>query len=149
MAPLADNDRPAGRLPDASDQVYDPVPPVAASCAEYAEPTVPPASELVVTETGLATVSVRLLDAVCEPSVAATLNDEVPAALGVPVMAPLADNDRPAGRLPDASDQVYDPVPPVAASCAEYAEPTVPSARDVVVTARVSTGGGELDAGSW
>jgi len=49
-----------------------------------------------------------------------------PAAAGVPVIAPAADNDRPAGRDPFVTDQEYAPLPPLAERVWLYAVPTVP-----------------------
>jgi hypothetical protein len=68
-------------------------------------------------------------------SVTITETVEVPAVVGVPVMAPLAASARPAGsELPDATAQVYVPVPPVAARVVEYWTPTVAGGSgDVVV----------------
>jgi len=40
---------------------------------------------------------------------------------------------RPSGSIPDATDQVYGGVPPLAVKlCGEYAEPTVPLGKDKV-----------------
>ena len=51
----------------------------------------------------------------------------VAAVVGVPVIAPVAAfNERPAGRLPADTLNVYAPVPPVALTVCEYATPTVP-----------------------
>jgi hypothetical protein len=44
---------------------------------------------------------------------------ELPAAAGVPEIAPPALIDNPAGRLPDVTDQLYGGVPPVAFTPAE------------------------------
>lgn len=59
--------------------------------------------------------------AVCwgEPlSATATVNVEVPLALGVPEITPALEIVSPTGRVPDAIDQVYPGVPPVALSAA-------------------------------
>jgi len=48
-------------------------------------------------------------------SVTFRVTEKVPAALGVPVMTPAALSERPLGRAPEATDQVYGEVPPVAA----------------------------------
>jgi hypothetical protein len=45
-----------------------------------------------------------------------TWNGELPACEGVPEIAPLADNVRPAGSDPEAMVQLYGEVPPEAAS---------------------------------
>jgi len=47
-------------------------------------------------------------------SVAFTVNDVVPACVGVPVMSPLVESASPAGSDPLARDHVYGAVPPVA-----------------------------------
>ncbi len=67
------------------------------------------------------TVSENALDAVCGVGVAlsatCTVKLNVPAVVGVPLMTPAVDNVRPAGKvLPDARDQLYGDVPPVAAN---------------------------------
>ena len=61
----------------------------------------------------------------------------MPAVVGDPEMMPLdAARVRPAGREePEARDQVYAGVPPVAANWVEYAVPAVPEGRDDVVMA--------------
>ena len=41
---------------------------------------------------------------------------KVPAAVGVPLMTPVAESDNPGGRVPDATDQWYGRVPLTAAS---------------------------------
>jgi hypothetical protein len=53
---------------------------------------------------------------VCELSFTCTVKLGEPAAFGVPLIVPLADNDSPAGRDPFISDHEYPPVPPLAAS---------------------------------
>ena len=52
-------------------------------------------------------------------SVTDTVKLELPLAVGVPVMTPALESDRPAGRLPEAIDHVYPGVPPLAFSVAE------------------------------
>ena len=95
-----------------------PVPPVAASDWLYAVPTVPFGSDAVVTVScGAAMEIVSDLVAVApELSFTCAVNVAEPAAVGVPPIVPPADRVRPAGNDPDASDHVYPPVPPVAAS---------------------------------
>jgi len=64
---------------------------------------------------------------------------DVPAAVGVPEITPvLAASVSPAGKLPCAMLHVYGFVPLVAASVAEYAVPTVPPPRLVVVMRTMS-----------
>ena len=55
-----------------------------------------------------------------EASVTRTVILETPVVLGVPVIAPAAESVSPPGSVPDAIDQVYGAVPPVATSVCEY-----------------------------
>ena len=65
---------------------------------------------------------------------------EVTATDGVPLTTPVdAFSVKPVGNVPAVSCQVKGVVPPAARRVCEYAVPTTPFARDVVVT--VSTGG--------
>lgn len=68
-------------------------------------------------------------------SVTLAVKFEVPAVVGVPVIAPLdVLSDSPAGRLPDEMAHVKGEVPPLRASVWLYAVPTVPFGRlDVVI----------------
>ena len=61
------------------------------------------------------------------------MNVEVPAATGVPVIAPLDASDRPPGSDPWITAKVYGCAPPVAWTVALYPAPTVPSDRLAVV----------------
>lgn len=128
IAPAGDNVSPRGSAePEANAQVYGDVPPVAASVAEYAAFWVAAVNGLVVVivtgTTAAFTVSDNALVAVAAgvaESVAVTLKAVVPCAVGVPEMIPADDIVSPAGRVePDASAQVYGPVPPEAASVSE------------------------------
>ena len=105
--------KPVGREPVVIDQVTAPVPPVAPNVALYAEPTVPPGKLVVEIANGELTVIVRAFVAVCAgvpESVAFTVKLAVPAAVGVPVIAPvLALSVSPAGSAPEAMDQVTAP----------------------------------------
>jgi hypothetical protein len=58
----------------------------------------------------------------------------VPIAVGVPEISPPFVNVRPAGRVPEMSDQLYGPVPPVAASVWLYVMDCVPPGSEVVLT---------------
>ena len=61
----------------------------------------------------------RLAVALCTgevESVTFTVNDEVPAAVGVPLICPELPRVSPAGRVPELTDQLYGVVPPLAAS---------------------------------
>ena len=81
------------------------------------------------------------LDPVCEPlSVTWTVKLLALAAAGVPLITPATDNVKPAGNAPDATDQEYGGVPPVAAKACKYALPTVAAGKgDAVV---IESGGG-------
>ncbi len=69
-------------------------------------------------------------------SVAFTVMGEVPAAVGVPVMAPVPGfKVRPAGSVPVARVQVTTPVPPVDCNVALYGVFETPSGSDVVLIA--------------
>jgi hypothetical protein len=89
-------------------------------------PTEPPASDVVVTFSGVALITMlRFADAVClmgdSLSVTVTVKITVPVRvpLGVPEIAPvLVFKDRPAGRLPVVIDHVYGVMPPAAAKVA-------------------------------
>ena len=118
MAPVeASNFSPAGR--PVADQVYGLVPPFAANVAEYAEPTMPPDSEVVVMDSGGVIVSERLAVAFkgvgVEESVRVIATVLVPAAEGLPLMTPVdALMFNPAGR--PVAAQVYGVLPPVPVS---------------------------------
>ena len=63
-----------------------------------------------------------------------TVNEEVPAVVGVPLICPVELSVSPAGKAPPLIDQLYGVVPPLACSVVEYPVPTVPPGCDVVVT---------------
>jgi hypothetical protein len=69
-------------------------------------------------------------------SATCTMNPNMPAFDGVPVMAPLLLRLSPPGRAPELIDQVYGGVPPDAPRVCEYGAPTVPAGSDDVVTVR-------------
>ena len=78
------------------------MPPLAAIVCEYAVPVAPFASsdEVVMLSAAL-TVSEKVLLPVANAlSVTVTVNDEAPAAVGVPLSAPALESDRPAGSVP-------------------------------------------------
>jgi hypothetical protein len=66
-------------------------------------------------------------------SVTVTVNADVPALVGVPLIAPEGFSDRPDGNAPDVTAQLYGGVPAVAASAPEYAMPTVPPGSGLAV----------------
>jgi hypothetical protein len=133
------NERPDGNVPTVNCQVYGPVPPEAASAWEYAAPTCPSGSAVVVmVSPGPVMVSVKLALAVWagEPE-SVSLNVSGVAltiALGVPLICPVvALSARPLGSVPAVSCQEYGVVPPVAARVCEYAVPITPFGSEVVV----------------
>src|SRR5579863_3335805 len=97
---------PAGKDPEAIDQVYGVVPPVAASwVAGYATPMVPAGSEVVVMERGGTCAFMVMLNGAFAVSPFAsftiTVKALVPVAVGVPPIAPeLAVKLSPAGKAP-------------------------------------------------
>jgi hypothetical protein len=138
MLPPALRFNPAGSAPLLTAQVYPPVPPLAVSVCEYADPTVPAGNDVVViVSVGAAIAMLSALDAVCLLlSVTVTVTLEVPVAAGVPLMLPPALRLSPAVSVPLLTAQVYPPVPPLPASVCEYAAFTVPPGSEVVVTVR-------------
>src|SRR5207253_8749915 len=68
-------------------------------------------------------------------SVTLTVNEEVPATVGVPLITPVAAaNESPSGSEPELTLQLYGVVPPMACRVAEYAVCVWPSGKLVVVT---------------
>lgn len=117
-AQFAPIDRPAGSVPDVMVQVYGDVPPLTPTVAEYAVPTVPFGRLPVVMVTEVvpdATVIVNALVPVALfASFAWAVKVNVPLAVGVPLMVPLLASVSPAGNAPEATLNVYGPVPPLA-----------------------------------
>ena len=112
-------DSPAGRLPLWRDQLYGVTPPVAARVWEYATPIWPAGRLEVVTDRSTGITIDRAFVAVSAgvwESVTLTVKFEVPAVVGVPEITPPELKERPAGRVPESSDQLYGVTPPVAAS---------------------------------
>jgi hypothetical protein len=113
--------RPAGRVPEVNCQLYDSVPPVAASVWEYGVPTAPFGSDVVATVNWETMVKVGLTVAACAgvpESVALKVNGVALAvAVGVPLIRPDdAVRVRPAGSVPEVNCQVTAPLPPADAS---------------------------------
>jgi len=130
---------PAGNVPALTLQLYGVVPPLACSVVEYAVPAVPPGNDVLVTVGGCAAAATAMLNAfvpvLFAESVTCTVNDAVPAAVGVPEIKPVdATRLNPAGNVPALTLQLYGVVPPLACSVVEYAVPAVPPGSDVVVT---------------
>jgi hypothetical protein len=71
-----------------------------------------------------------------ELSVTLTINREAPIVVAVPYIVPLGLRLRPSGSEPLARDQMYGGDPPVALSACEYAAPTAPGGKAVVVIVR-------------
>ena len=114
------------------------MPLLACSVVEYAVPVVPPGNDVVVIVGGCGAAAIAILSAfVAElfaASVTFTVNDEVPAVVGVPEIAPVdAVKLKPAGNVPALTLQVYGAVPLLACNVVEYAVPVVPPGNDVVV----------------
>jgi hypothetical protein len=102
-------------------------------------PAVPPGKDVVVTVGGCAAAATVILNAfvpvLFAESVTCTVNDAVPAAVGVPEITPVdATRLNPAGNVPALTLQLYGVVPPLACSTVEYVVPVVPPGSDVVVT---------------
>ena len=58
---------------------------------------------------------------------------ETPADVGVPEIVPTVESDRPTGREPELTLQLYGVTPPVADKVAEYAVPTSPEGTEVLL----------------
>ena len=132
---------PAGNDPLDMLHVYGGTPPVAVTVCEYAVPTTPSGKLVVVIVNGVpeTIVSVSGCDAVLSSlSVTSIVNDVAPAVVGVPDITPvLPASDNPPGNAFPILLHVYGGVPPDAASVVEYAVPTVPFGRLVVVIVKV------------
>lgn len=120
------NESPDGKEPDVIDQVYGVVPPEAVRLVEYTAPCCASGNEVVVTCTGvtdaLEIVIEKLFVDVCageDESVTLTVKDDVPAAVGVPLICPALLKESPAGSEPELIDQLYGVVPPLATRNAE------------------------------
>src|SRR5579883_1669094 len=128
MVPPALSVSPVGSAPAETVHALPPAPPLAASVCEYANPTLPFGSDVVVTvKVAAATVMLNAFEAVCPPlSVTVAVKFAVPGDVGVPLTLPSPPRVSPAGNAPFVTAQVLPPVPPLADSEAEYATPTVP-----------------------
>src|SRR6266545_4767984 len=131
---------PAGRAPETTVHRYVPLPPDAASDAAYeAERRVDCRLDVWIATafTGTPTDNVRLRSAkfvTSSASAARATKMKVPPVVGVPEIVPAGASTRPGGNEPDASDHVYDPLPPEACSVAEYGWPVLPfGSADVVI----------------
>ena len=100
-------------------------------------PVVPPGSDVVVTVGGGATTAMlkAFVPVLFAASFTCTVNDTVPAVVGVPEITPVdAARLNPAGNVPALTLQLYGVVPPLACTAIEYVVPVVPPGSDVVVT---------------
>src|SRR5687767_8124988 len=112
IAPAALSARPAGKDPAVRAHVYDPDPPVAFKLCEYGTPTVPAARPFVVIATAggaMAMLSALVANPPPPVLVARTVNCEVPAASGVPLIVPVGPSDSPPGMDPPDTVHEYDP----------------------------------------
>jgi hypothetical protein len=87
------------------------VPPLACIVVEYAVPAVPPGNDVLVTVGGCAAAATAMLNAfvpvLFAESVTCTVNDAVPAVVGVPEITPVdATRLSPAGNAPALTLQV-------------------------------------------
>ncbi len=134
-----------GKRPRRVDQVYGAVPPVAANDWLYAVPTVPAGNgeAVEIVSATAAGLTVKEKDFVDETPLAVTwtVKVEVAAAVGVPLSTPPVDRLKPVGSVP-VDDQLYVPVPPVAANDWLYAVPTVPAGNGEAVEIESATAAG-------
>jgi hypothetical protein len=128
---------PPGRVPEAIDQVYGGVPPVAARVWEKATST-SPLRLPVVMSMGFAMLMLRLWRATAPlASVTRTTNEKFPVLAGVPLMMPVVPSRvSGGGNAPLAIDQVTGSNPPVEASVCEYGWVNAPPGSEVVVMIR-------------
>jgi hypothetical protein len=82
---------------------------VALNVCEYEVPATPAGNDAVVIETAAPTESSKAFSVLCVgllASVARRVKLEVPAVDGCPLSVPALDKVKPAGRFPDATDQI-------------------------------------------
>jgi hypothetical protein len=141
ITPAADNVRPAGGVPDVTDHKYGGAPPLAAKLWEYAAPTMPfGRGDDVVIEIGGMIVRENPFVTGFETLSATRITKLlIPTPVGVPPMTPAADNVRPPGNVPDATDHVYGGIPPLATNPWEYGMPIAPLGRGEEVS--IKSGG--------
>jgi hypothetical protein len=133
--------RPGGRaLPPVSSHVRGFVPPIVVRACEYATPTWPFASDVVVIVSVFdRIVNVKLTVAVCAgklESVTWNVTKPTTGFVGIPVICPEAlFRVNPIGSRPNVVVQKYGVLPPMAVSPSEYDVPTMPAATavDVIV----------------
>jgi hypothetical protein len=102
--------KPVGSEPETMLQLYGVVPPLACSVAEYAVPSVPPASaevEIAGTEASATARLSALVPELFAASVTRIVGENAPTVFGTPEITPVeAARLSPVGRLPDATLQV-------------------------------------------
>ena|SRR5438552_2496905 len=135
-SPVEESVNPGGSWPPVVDHEYGRVPPEASSVPEYVTPTAPfPRGDEPVIVSGFTTSTVNARVAVCAgapASLARAVKLKLPAVNGLPLSTPAELNVRPGGNIPDAKDQEYGVVPPLALSVCAYALPTVPEGRGLL-----------------
>ena len=119
---------PAGSVPELTAQVTAPTAPEAVRVWLYNVPTVPFGNVVGKIVNTPITVSVYARVPVCvNESVDCTVNDDDPAAVGVPLKTPVPDASiKPAGSVPTVTAHVTAPVAPEAEIVWLYTVPTVP-----------------------
>jgi hypothetical protein len=109
ILPLELSDSPGGREPVVIDHVYGPKPPEALSVAEYATPTSPFGSEVVVTEGRAIRIFTSIPSCAVADARAAserlTVKLKFPGKRGIPLISPVeALRESPGGKFPEAID---------------------------------------------
>jgi hypothetical protein len=105
-----------------ADQLYPPEPPVAANVWLYATVAVAAGNgdAVVMSSCGLMVKAKAFAAGRCRLSVALIPKCEVPAVLGLPLITPVAVfKERPPGKVPALTAQVYCPLPPLAVTVCE------------------------------
>lgn len=124
ICPTLLNVSPVGNVPDGILQLYGVVPPVAAREAEYALFTCPVAKDDVVTCSAWAPAATTILKLAVALSTGAllsvtlTVNENVPDAVGVPLICPPPLKLSPVGNVPELILQLYGVAPPLAVTVA-------------------------------
>lgn len=100
-------------------------------------PVLAPGSDVVVTVGGCAATTMlkAFVPVLFAASFTSTVNENVPAVVGVPEITPVeVTSVNPGGNAPALTLQLYGDVPPVACNVVEYAVSAVPEGSEVVVT---------------
>jgi hypothetical protein len=122
--------KPAGALPPGVKR-YGGTPPVAPKVKLIAEPVGTGLVGPPVMTSGAGWITIVKPRAPLTPLVSdvATVKENCPGTVGVPVTEPPPERLRPSGRFPPANEKLYGPLPPLAPSEPEYGTPTVPTGR--------------------